>query len=234
MKNSLICADDFGLSEAINAGILALLAHRKISAVSCMTNEQYWDVDAEKLKAFSFEAKIGLHFNLPYQSLGVFILKTYLGLIKTDDIQKALETQFSLFVEKMGKKPDFLDGHQHIHQLPGIREVVIAFYKKHYPEKAAFIRNTYNQQPLLKAKIINLLGGKALKGLLTQEHIPHNAVFSGIYDLSPQANYADLLKGFLADIDTGGLMMCHPALPTQNLPDTEKFRANEFQVLMIK
>ena len=34
----IICADDFGISEAVSEGILELLSQKRLTAVSCMLN----------------------------------------------------------------------------------------------------------------------------------------------------------------------------------------------------
>lgn len=231
MKNSImICADDFGMHPAIDNGILTLLEKQKISAVSCMTNETYWEQDAPSLIPYFNRAKIGLHFNLPYRSLAVFILKSYLRILTKQQIYQALNNQYERFIKIMGRKPDFIDGHQHIHQLPVIRDVVIEFYQMHYVDRQGFIRNTQNKQKnCIKAKVINLLGGNRLKKLLKKYGIPHNAHFSGIYNLSEKKDYSTLLRQFVADIEGDGLIMCHPA---NDYPERgELFRVNEFNVL---
>lgn len=226
----IICADDFGMHPAIDDGIITLLKNNKISAVSCMSNALYWKQNGASLLPFLNTAKIGLHFNMPYQSLGFFILKSHLRLLNKEKIKAALVEQYHNFINIIGRKPDFIDGHQHIHQLPLIRDIVIDFYKIHYPTYSGFIRNTQNTQKNVKAKIINWLGAKTLKKLLEKNNIPHNKNFSGIYDLSEKRNYLELFKHFLNDIDNDGLIMCHPA--SDNPKHHELFRVNEFRSLL--
>jgi predicted glycoside hydrolase/deacetylase ChbG (UPF0249 family) len=230
-KKIIICADDFGMNSAINEGIITLLENRKISAVSCMSNQSAFKQDGKRLLPFLRQAKIGLHFNLAYSSLGLFILKSYLGCLNQQSIEKALSAQYEQFIKIMGQKPDFIDGHQHIHQLPLIRKIVLKFYKAHYPNYDGFIRNTYHSRASsLKAKMINALGGKKLKGLLEREKIPYNKNFSGVYNLSEKKNYALLLTQFIHELEGDGLMMCHPAKAQTN--SNELFRVNEFNTLM--
>ena len=38
-----------------------------------------------------------------------------------------LITQWNHFIEATGKTPDFVDGHQHVHQFPVIRDVLVEF-----------------------------------------------------------------------------------------------------------
>ena len=231
MKQFLLCADDFGLSEEINLGILTLLEQQKLNAVSCMTNMPLWQKDGKKLTRFHQHAKIGLHFSLPYRSLGILILQAYLGLLNAKKIQQMLEAQFNAFIDVIGSKPDFLDGHQHIHQLPKIREIFIHFYQTHYPDKQAFVRSSVNQQKNFKARLINLLGAKTLKKLLIKLNIPHNSSFSGIYNLTPGQDYQRLLDRFISETKDGGLIMCHPAQQLPHSSSREAFRFNEFKAL---
>ena len=64
MKTLALCADDFGQSPAIDAGILHLLAMRRLTAVSCLSTGAAWREDAPRLLQAAGAAQIGLHFNL--------------------------------------------------------------------------------------------------------------------------------------------------------------------------
>src|SRR5262245_51710288 len=64
MKNIVLCADDYGQAPPISAGILSLIKHRRLSAVSCMVNTPFWREHAQWLKPYSSQIDIGLHLNL--------------------------------------------------------------------------------------------------------------------------------------------------------------------------
>ena len=48
----ILNADDFGLSAGVNAGILALLARRRLSALSVMSGAPLWRSDGPRLAPF--------------------------------------------------------------------------------------------------------------------------------------------------------------------------------------
>src|SRR5437870_2547143 len=132
----MLCADDFGLNGGISAGILKLVQKERLSAVSCMTNMPSFFSYAKELLPFRKQIKIGLHFNLtegllvsnPQKScfsLNELLIKTYMRSIKLSFIAKEFLAQLDRFTEFMQGPPDFIDGHQHVHQFPGIQKVIL-------------------------------------------------------------------------------------------------------------
>jgi hypothetical protein len=64
-----------------------------------------------------------------------------------------------------------------------------------------------------KAAVIAGQGARPLLRRLQADGIPHNPDFAGVYDLSVRSDFPELLRGWIADIADGGLIMCHPGLP---------------------
>lgn len=209
MKNFILCADDFGETQDICDGILELAAKQRLSAVSCMSNMPYWHENSAKLIEYKDHIAIGLHFNLPGKILP-WLIKSHLGLLNKAKIKQELINQIELFRQATGFLPDFIDGHQHVHQLPIIRQILLEVYTSYYPQKSAFIRNTVGYSSSLKAKIIQHTGGVGLKKLLHKLEIPHNTNFSGIYNFSDSKDYHHYFPTFLTETDNNGLIMCHP------------------------
>ena len=231
-KRIILCADDFGQNEAISEGILSLLQHQRLSATSCMTNMPIWPAMAKKLSALKGQAQVGLHFNLTegqalskkgqrlFTSINQLILRAFLRKLSQSDVEEELCAQLEAFIQAFGCTPDFIDGHQHIHHLPVIREALLKVYKKYYPDNKAWIRvssnsllSTLKVMPrCLKLLIITLTGALVLKKVLVNNKIPHNTSFSGSYDFSSSADYSKLFTQFLKEVDEGGVLMCHPGL----------------------
>src|SRR5262249_219742 len=124
------------------------------------------------------------------------------------------------FKETMGSLPDFLDGHQHVHQLPQIRQILIKIYQKYFKNKQCYIRapqSHSNWRDILlgeKKILINLLGAKALKRLLEINQIAHPLSFSGVYNFDKSQHYSHYFKQFLNEIADQGLILCHPGKTT--------------------
>jgi len=242
-KNVELCADDFGLNPGVSQGILKLARMQRLSAVSCMVNMPDFIPHAQELLALKNQVKIGLHFNLTEGyllsdsrkacfSLNELLIKTHLRSIKLSLIAQEFNQQLDQFVQIMGFFPDFIDGHQHIHQFPCIRTVVLDIYEQRLRHSRTFIRATW---PALggvpyqvKAKILALTGGKTLKAQLRERMIPHNEYFSGIYDFAQSTNYRALFCGWLKSASGNTLIMCHPGEPDQSMDVIASTRIIEF------
>jgi predicted glycoside hydrolase/deacetylase ChbG (UPF0249 family) len=219
MKRIILCADDYGQNKAISQAIIDLLAKKRLTAVSCLVTGKLWLAHATLLKPHYNQADIGLHFNLTHEksySLPNLLARSYLRLISREMIVSELNTQLDLFIEGVGKPPDFIDGHQHIHQFPVIKDALFDVYEKRGLK--CYVRCTYNasvfkafnQNSFLKKLFIQYVLTNSFKMQLTQRNIPHNSSFSGIYDFS-NVSYEDLFRNFLTQIEDMGMIMCHPA-----------------------
>lgn len=222
IKNINLCADDFGLSAGISRGILKLVHHQRLSAVSCMVNKPAFDEYAEQLLNYRKQVQIGLHFNLtdgplctghPGFRLNTLLFKSHLGLLDRHSLTTEFILQLQSFVQTFGFLPDFIDGHQHVHQLPQVRSIILELYPKLMHESSPTLRATYpfsGGKFWFKGKILELTGGKAFVKSLTTRNIPHNPQFLGIYNFSPKNNYRDLFRFWLSQAKNEALIMCHP------------------------
>ncbi|EKD73684.1 MAG: hypothetical protein ACD_45C00218G0001 [uncultured bacterium] len=254
MKTIILCADDYGQNQAISQAIIALLKKKHLSATSCMTTSVFWPVHAAWLGDFTDQADIGLHFNLTegkplsqaliqshgFMSLSKLLIRAYGRALDAVAIEAELHAQLDHFERAMGCLPAFIDGHQHVHQLPVIRQVFLKVYRARLRQHPIYVRCVYEQQAFLHVKnrydckniIIQLLGAKACKKELVKQQIPHNSSFSGIYSFVDAIHYAHIFPLFLAKIKTEGMIMCHPGLANQTDPDViAKARFYEYQYL---
>lgn len=93
---------------------------------------------AAKLKPFSDRVDIGLHLNLTHTfasgnlvfPLPMLIVRAWSASLNRELITQCIEEQWDLFVSVLGKQPDFIDGHQHIHQFPFIRDILLQLLKE--------------------------------------------------------------------------------------------------------
>eukprot|EP01037_Dinobryon_pediforme_P008005 gene8005-8079_t len=142
-----ICADDFGLETGINEGILALVAQGRLSAVSCLAQGQYFSRDSAALA--SMDVDIGLHLNFTEALTGSdlslpvprLILQAYSHALSTARIRAQIDQQLDRFDALVGRSPDFVDGHEHVHQLPVIRDALLTALKHRYPKQAIWLRS---------------------------------------------------------------------------------------------
>jgi len=254
MKRIVLCADDYGQAEAISQGIITLIQNGRLSATSCMVNSPLWPAHAKRLLPFQPHIDLGLHFNLTegkalsarfVEAYGenLFSLSSLMGrsfLRKPDiaAIEAECEAQLERFIEALGCPPNFIDGHQHVHQLPVVRTALVNVYEKHLRPYKTYVRLVGEKPKLgdlmsdLKKVVIYASGTKALKRLLEQNQIPHNNSFAGIYSFSKAYQYKTLFPRFLEKVDDKGIIMCHPGLPSSESGDAiAEARYKEYQYL---
>src|SRR3990167_4878440 len=250
----ILCADDYSQNDDICVGILSLLDKKRLNATSCLVNEASWHTTHQALNPFKKKVYIGLHFNLTFgkplsklwkkkvggsfNGLRPLFRRCFLiGYLK-DAIAAEMNAQMDAFTHAMGKSPDFIDGHQHVHQLPGIRDVLIELHTKQ--KWTGFIRNTSNGlndylslSGFPKRQLIALLGGNAIRNLLSQQNIATNTRFAGIYNFKNAVNYRDYFKQFLKLSQQGSLIMCHPGTRSNDTHDPlYQSRYHEYDYLM--
>lgn len=250
MKHIILCADDYGLNASVSQGIIDLLRLKRLSAVSCLTTSPFWPEQASWLKPFHVQADLGLHFNLtegkPLSSAYIqcygeqffplprLIIQAFLRKLDLSVLEQECQAQLDRFVADLGFLPDFIDGHQHIHQLPVIRDAVLRVYEKSLKGKNAYLRSVRNivssqgWGAKLKQMIIYLCGSYGFHRLLKKQAIPHNAAFAGIYPFPQASEYAQIFPHFLKNIKDLGLIMCHPGLST-DLDKTDAIANARFQ-----
>lgn len=217
-KSIILCADDYAINAKRSAGILELINHNRLSATSCMTNMPAWRQEAEHLKKFIGKIDIGLHFNLTegtgFKGLGSCLLKAKLHLHSYAKIKAQLQAQIQAFVQALGFFPDFIDGHQHVHTFPVIRDVLLDVCAGENLPKHFYIRSVnpdfYYPSALIKNWIIQLSGARQFDAELKKHKILHNLSFEGLYDFAHADKFPAYFKGFLDKVTQGGLIMCHP------------------------
>lgn len=230
-KTIIVCADDFGLNPGVCQGILQLAHSQRLSAVSCLVNMADFSTHARELSDLKNQVLRGLHFNLTEGyllsepnilcfSLNELLIKTHAGLIKSSFLAKEFNAQLDRYINEMGSVPDFIDGHQHIHQFPKIRTIILGLYEQRLRAHGTFIRSTYPAITLtpfqFKARILAATGGKVLYARLTQQNIPHNRYFSGVYNFAQGTDYRSLFRQWLSLVPNDTLIMCHPGLGDLN------------------
>jgi chitin disaccharide deacetylase len=234
----MVCADDYGFTPGVSRGIRELIAARRISATSVMAASEFWPTEAPALKsvvaALGPDAvDIGLHVTLTDQvplgpmptfapsgrfprMMDVF-RSGLLRRLPRDEISAEIDRQLASFIAHFGQPPAHIDGHHHIQQLPGIRELVIAAAAR-VGAGRTWVRS--GREPFGHARARGVALGKALLigslGRAVTRHarrhaVPVNAGFSGAYDyLSDHRSTADLFARFVHYSCDRALVMCHP------------------------
>lgn len=253
-KQIILCADDYAQNTAISEGILYLAEQGRINATSCMVNTTTWGEMHQALHPMQRTMYVGLHLNLTHgdalssswkkyygmqlPSMSYLLKQAYLRRLNSEVIAAEIQAQLDAYTQAMNTPPDFIDGHQHIHQLPLIREALMSVYAR--LPSPVLLRKTCNGWPDLvstdgfpKRQLIALLGGMAFKNRLARQNFPTNSSFSGIYHFKKAVNYRQHFNHFLHHSQDGGLIMCHPGNPSNDKTDPlHPYRHQELNYLM--
>jgi predicted glycoside hydrolase/deacetylase ChbG (UPF0249 family) len=254
-KRIVLCADDYGQAPPVSQGILALVERGLLSAVSCLVNTAYWQAHSRWLAPFCSQIDVGLHFNLTegkalsseyakahgqeMLSLPKLLSRALIGNLDEIAIAAECHAQLDQFQMAVGRLPDYLDGHHHIHQFPVIRDAVLQVYQQRLGQQQAYVRLVnpairpsdflFN----IKKCMIRATGTKPFRNLLIKNKIPFNQSFAGIYPFTKAPRYEALFPIFLKEITDKGLIMCHPALAQAGSQGPlEKAKYAEFNYLM--
>jgi predicted glycoside hydrolase/deacetylase ChbG (UPF0249 family) len=224
MRRIVLCIDDYALRPGVDAAVLDLAARGLVSATSCLVGSPRWPAAAAGLRrADRSRLDVGLHLDFteaPFDAslrhgLGDFIARAYLRRLPADRLAAEIRAQFDAFEHAMDRAPDHVDGHQHVHQLPGVRDCVLEeLARRRY--QATWLRGTAAPagEPGTKPHVIAALGGRRLRRLATRQGLRTSGHLLGVYDFSGDAaRYRALLAGWLARAAEGDVIMCHPARP---------------------
>lgn len=243
-KQIILCADDYAQSPAISSGIVQLVQQRRLSAVSCFTEGDFWSSADNTLFDFREHIDIGLHFNLTQsfadtsvaaQPLNRIMRSAIIGHIDREQVSKALHVQLDRFESVAKQMPDFVDGHQHVHVLPVIRHIVVGELARRYRGKKPYLRAVNPQisthGDTIKLLVLKLLGS-GFQELAARQTLQTTRGFAGIYSLQPQADFGALMQRWLHAADSGDLVMCHPgARADDNLDPIAATRPGELAFL---
>ena len=231
MKPIIVCADDFGMDAAVSAGILDCVDAGRVSATSCMTLSAYWPECAAALRERREYVDCGVHLDLTEfsrpngASLARLILACYGGQVNATVAATWVNAQLDAFERVMRVEPCFLDGHQHVHQLPAIRDAVVSVVRHRYGGRCALRSTRATQWRGLKSAVIDRLGAAELSRQAQALGLRMNRDFAGVYDFNPDADFEVLMAGWLASLEAGGMVMTHPARPSFELTVTDTIRA---------
>jgi predicted glycoside hydrolase/deacetylase ChbG (UPF0249 family) len=253
----VLCADDYAIAPGVSAAIRDLIERDRLSATSCMTVSPFWPEDAALLRPLADRADIGLHLTLtdhrplgamprtaPHvrlPALGRLMALALARRLDQAEIHGEVARQVGAFASAFGRLPDFIDGHQHVHQLPVVRDAVLATFREEGARPGAYVRSCVEpatailrrRVALPKTLLISTLG-HGLRRLAREHGIPTNRSFRGVRAFAAGAPFARLFAAFLADLPAGALIMVHPGIPDDALrradPVTEP-RAAEYAYL---
>jgi predicted glycoside hydrolase/deacetylase ChbG (UPF0249 family) len=237
-----LCVDDFGIHSGVDAAALDLVALNRVHAIGCMPGGVSWPAASRRLQALdASEVDIGLHLDftehplLPgsRHDLPALIAASYLHRLDRNAVRDEIRAQLDAFEAALGRAPAFVDGHQHVHQLPQIRDELLAELDRRYADMRPWLRSTRAATAQLKPQVIALLGARGLEKLANRRGYAQNRCLLGVYDFQHSARrYPALLAGWLNSARDGDLLMCHPATSRAADDPIGEARLAEYLVLV--
>jgi chitin disaccharide deacetylase len=229
-----LCADDYGISPAVNAAIRDLISRGRLNATSVMVVSPSFGREeaAALLDAGEKRAAIGLHITLtaPFQPLshgyaplqrGAFLplaatlARAHMRAFRPELLRSEIGRQFEAFHAAFGRSPEFVDGHQHVQLFPQIREAFLRITKEAAPN--AWVRQCGRTVPASR----RLADGKALlldtlsfgfRRRAAEFGMRTNPAFAGAYGFRAGVDYPRLFASFLDGLPAEGAIMCHPGM----------------------
>jgi len=235
LRPIVLCADDYGLAPGVSAAIAELIAAGRLSATSCMTTLADWRRAAAPLREVVARtpADVGLHLTLTDQAplgharglavdgrlppLGKLLPRALARALPAASVADELRAQLDAFEDAWGAPPDYVDGHQHVHVLPAVREALIAELLRRYPAGRVWVRDCVEaplrclqrSESFTKALFIAALGS-GLRRQLRAAGIPANDGFSGLHDFATTRPFGDKMRRFLSALGPRPLLHVHP------------------------
>lgn len=245
-KSVVLCADDYAVNAPTSQGIVALCVLGRLSATSVMVHSPRWLEDAAALRDVRDRLDVGLHLDWTSSfaqaqghglSLGAVMARSVCGGLRGADVRDAIERQFDAFEAHWHAAPDHVDGHQHVQQFAGLREVLCEVLWRRYGAltKRPWLRVSRVAQADLKAQVITAMGARALQAWAHQQDWPCVAPLLGAYGFDGDVTgYRQHMQRWLRDAPTGAqpaLVMCHPAASADAQDEIGPARAREFAYL---
>lgn len=229
----VLCADDFGLSKGVSEGIIDLVDMGRLSATSAMVNHRWWRTHGPELKRFGPSLGVGLHLTLTsgpplgsmpalapdgrFPALGRLLPRALAGALPLDELRGEIERQLDAFEAVFGSPPAFVDGHQHVHVLPGVRRALLATLQRRGLNGRLWLRDPSDSvRPIVRRR------RSAEKALLLRffavgfrrqaiaAGFETNEGFSGFSAFSARTSVEGEFQRFFLRLGRRPVVMCHP------------------------
>jgi predicted glycoside hydrolase/deacetylase ChbG (UPF0249 family) len=244
-RRLVVNADDYGFSPGVNRGVLEAHAAGVVSSVSVLVNTPGWDgAAAAALRAAGPHLGVGLHFNLTagapltagrtlrdrrtgrFFSLAALAVRALAGRLDPAEVAAECAAQLGRLAAA-GLAITHLDGHRHVHVLPGVWGPVVATARAH---GVAVVRlplepwdvNPRDGRAALKKAALALAWRAASGGRCPLRHADR---FVGV-SLQGRAAFLPRLLAVLDGLPAGTTeLMVHPGRPDPVLAQWDRYTA---------
>lgn len=229
---TVLCADDFALSRGVSDGILDLVADGRLSATGAMVTTADWPRAADALAGLRDRVAVGLHLDLTFgRPLGPMPrlapggafpnVATLIRLAlanRLDPAETAAEVgrQLDRFAACFGHAPDFVDGHEHVHILPGIRASLLRAVASRFDRGRLLVRDPSDRVASIVGRGVSVGKAMLVRTLATgfgraaaRAGALRNGSFAGFTSFADREEFPEFDR-FLLHPRACHLIMCHP------------------------
>jgi hypothetical protein len=197
-----------------------------------------FESEGRQLKPFLGRADIGLHFTLTAErTIGGVAWEAHVHPPPLARVISELEKQVSKFADVIGSPPDYIDGHQHVHVLPVVRDAVVQVAKR----IGAYVRSTRDpigfamfRRPGALESIYLARAARKLAASARGAGVPANRGFRGVRTFRERDPFRTLFRRMIKNAGEGCLVMCHPGYADPVLAErdpVQKVREEELRYL---
>jgi predicted glycoside hydrolase/deacetylase ChbG (UPF0249 family) len=268
VKNLIVNADDLGWTDGVNRGIVEAFRHGIVTSTSLLANGAAFAAGVEAARSTP-GLGVGVHLNLS-DGPPVANPQTVASLVNRDGefasgpeslllrrarrglVLAEVENEWDAQIQKIrnaGITPTHLDGHKHVHMLPGLFEIALKLAKRHdvgairVSLEASSLRAALSSGSKQNAGVVMKQGVQArgLKLLARDAHVQarHAGISTADY-FCGIAQTGELTREGVAQFvkslpDGTTELMCHPGYADAALRKTttrlQDSRQSELQIL---
>jgi len=160
MKRLIVNADDLGYAEGVNEGIINAHKNGIVTSTSLMVSGRATS-HGVRLTKQNPKLGLGLHFQIEDSDLQVvWQAKRAIAAVLIEKTQKEFLTQVETFKKLVGKLPDHVDSHHHVHATPRIFPFIRKWCQENdipYRSKVNFIDSFFGMPSAKAISIGNLI-----------------------------------------------------------------------------
>jgi predicted glycoside hydrolase/deacetylase ChbG (UPF0249 family) len=242
MIKVIINADDFGLAQGVNEGIIK--AHREgiLTSATLMANMPGFD-QAVEMAGANPKMGVGVHLNILrgqpvapapkvsgllskelrfIPSVSKLLRRIALRRISFDEVEREFRAQLEK-VKEAGIDPSHIDSEKHIHMIRPLFQIVLKLAKEYKINRVRFVREycvTFPPGQMFKSIAISLFAA-SMKKKMDLEGVRAPDRFYGVCD-SGRITAAELQQTLHRAREGVTEIMVHPGFITQDMIELEK------------
>jgi predicted glycoside hydrolase/deacetylase ChbG (UPF0249 family) len=165
----------------------------------------------------------GLAASGKFPALRAVVRSALLGRLPLAEVRAEIARQIEAFERHFGRLPDYVDGHQHVHALPGIRKALLKVLVEQGLAGRLWLRDPSDRLAAILTRPVKrkalavaaLSAGFAARAQALGFAL--NQGFAGFSDFDPSGNYTATFAASLRSPGPRHLVMCHPGHPDDAL-----------------